>query len=126
MENNNVADFLEGVVASEIANWALSAPSSSSSSGESDCSDSFLHESDYHSDYSGCHCMSSDDESGDASLRFAHAMFEKNDIPKITSYIQDVVHRYTDEDVSMTKQVKLFCWIFIINLSTNNYILFPL
>ena len=91
MENNNVADFLEGVVASEIANWALSAPSSSSSS---DCSDSFLHESDYNSDYSGCHCMSSDNESGDASLRYAHAMFEKNVKPKITLYIQNLVHRY--------------------------------
>ena len=68
MENNNVADFLEGVVASEIANWAVSAPSCSSSSDESDCSDSFLLKSDYSSDSSSCHCMSSDNESGDASL----------------------------------------------------------
>ena len=53
--------------------------------------------------------MSSDNESGDALLRYAHAMFEKNVKPKITSYFQDLVHRYTDEDVSMTKQVKWFC-----------------
>ena len=104
-----MADFLEGVVASEIANWAVSAPSCSSSSDESDCSDSFLLKSDYSSDSSSCHCMSSDNESGDALLRYAHAMFEKNVKPKITSYFQDLVHRYTDEDVSMTKQVKWFC-----------------
>ena len=125
MENNNVSDFLEGVVASEIANWALFAPSSSRSSDESDCSDSFLLESDYNSDYFGYHCMPSDNESGDALLRYAHAMFEKNVKPKITSYFQDLVHRYTDEDVSMTKKVKWFFWLFIINLSTNNYILYP-
>ena len=71
--------------------------------------DSFLLKSDYSSDYSSCHCMSSDNESGDASLCYAHAIFEKNVKPKITSYIQDLVHRYTDEDVSMTKQVKWFC-----------------
>ena len=62
-----MADFLEGVVASEIANWAVSAPSCSSSSDESDCSDSFLLKSDYSIVYSGCQCMSFDDESGDAS-----------------------------------------------------------
>jgi hypothetical protein len=101
--DNTVTEFFQGVVVSEIANWVLAAPSSSSSSDESE---SCLIESDDDSDHSDGHYVTTDDESDDAPLRFTYAMFERNEKPKITSYIQDVVQQYSDEDVSIVCEDK--------------------